>query len=145
IIERRLSFETDPVGFCNEWGVAEEKLSKEIDAARHILPSVKHSQIDLYAIAELSAGLEVDGHRADLVILKSARAHAALMGRRQITEEDILLAAELALPHRMKRRAFQEVELRMEQLEKRLDQSKQGLANQQQKSDQPRDVKKKPA
>jgi Mg-chelatase subunit ChlI len=108
------------------------------------LPTIKHAQIDLFAIAELSAGLEVDGHRADLVILKSARAHAALMGRTQINEEDILLAAELALPHRMKRRAFQEVELRMEQLEKRLDQSKQGVASQAQKNEQARDLKKKP-
>lgn len=146
IIERRLSFEQDPVGFCDEWCTAEEKLSKEIEAARKTLPSVTHSQADLYSIAELSSGLEVDGHRADLVILKSARAHAAFMQRKPVNEEDILLAAELALPHRMKRRAFQDVELRIDQLEKRLDQSKQGMATQgQPKPDQTRDVKKKPA
>lgn len=144
IIERRLAFEQDPEGFVNEWSGAEEKLSKEIDAARHSLPSVAHTQIDLYAIAELSAGLEVDGHRSDLVILKGARAHAALIQRAQVNEEDILLAAELALPHRMKRKAFQEVELRMEQLEKRLDQSKQGTAQQGQPKGDQRDVKKKP-
>ncbi len=146
IIERRLAFEQDPEGFCNEWCTAEEKLSTEIDAARQTLPSVAHNQVDLYAIAELSAGLEVDGHRADLVILKGARAHCALMQRRAVTEEDILLAAELALPHRLKRKSFQDVELRMEQLERRLDQSKQGIASQgQPKSEQSRDVKKKPA
>ena len=144
IIERRLAFEQDPEGFCSEWCTAEEKLSREIDGARHTLPSVSHTQADLYAIAELCAGLEVDGHRSDLVILKSARAHAALMQRRAVNEEDILLAAELALPHRMKRRAFQDVELRMEQLEKRLDQSKQGVASQAQKAEPARDVKKKP-
>jgi len=66
------------------------------------------------------------------------------MQRRAVNEEDILLAAELALPHRMKRRAFQDVELRMEQLEKRLDQSKQGVASQAQKAEPARDVKKKP-
>src|SRR5574341_2237256 len=144
IIERRLAFEQDPEGFCSEWCTAEEKLSTEIDAARQALPSITHIPADLYAIAELSAGLEVDGHRADLVILKSARAHCALMQRRAVTEEDILLAAELALPHRLKRKAFQDVELRMEQLERRLDQSKQGIASQgQPKSEQSRAVKKK--
>jgi Mg-chelatase subunit ChlI len=146
IIERRLAYEQDPEGFGQEWTTAEAKLSKEIDEARQSLHSVTHSQTDLYAIAELSAGLEVDGHRADLVILKGARAHAALMQHPAVTEEDILLAAELALPHRLKRKAFQDVELRMEQLERRLDQSKQGTANQSQtKSDASRDVKKKPA
>jgi Mg-chelatase subunit ChlI len=145
IVERRLAFETDPVGFCDEWCGAEEKLSKEIEAARKMLRSVTHSQADLYAIAELSAGLEVDGHRSDLVILKSARAHAALMSRAAITEEDILLAAELALPHRLKRKAIHEVELQFEHLEKRLEASKQGTASQTQKSDATRDEKKKRA
>ena len=146
IIERRLAYEQDPESFATEWASAEAKLSHEIDAARHVLHAVSHTQVDLYAIAELSSGLEVDGHRADLVILKGARAHAALVGRAAIAEEDVLLAAELALPHRMKRKAFQDVELRMEQLERRLDQNKQGVANQSQtKSDASRDVKKKPA
>ena len=119
-------------------------MSKEIESARKMLRAVTHSQAELYAIAELSAGLEVDGHRSDLVILKSARAHAALMGRAAITDEDILLAAELALPHRLKRKAIHEVELQFEHLEKRLEASKQGTATQTQKSDMPRDVKKKP-
>jgi Mg-chelatase subunit ChlI len=145
IIERRLAFEQDPEGFAVEWTTAEAKLSKEIEAARHMLPSVTHTQADLYAIAELSSSLEVDGHRADLVILKGARAHAALQQRSGVTQEDILLAAELALPHRMKRRAFQEVELRMEQLEHQLDQARQGAVDQSQpKNDPTREVKKKP-
>lgn len=145
IVERRLAFESDPVGFCQEWCVAEEKLSKEIEAARHKLHAVTHSQGDLYAIAELSTGLEVDGHRSDLVILKAARAHAALMSREAITEEDIVLAAELALPHRVKRKAIHEVEMRFESLEKRLEAQKQGPGAQgQTKQEQQRDVKKKP-
>src|SRR5512142_353133 len=103
IIERRLAYEQDPDAFQTEWAPAEAKLSTEIEAARVMLHSVSHTQADLYAIAELSSGLEVDGHRADLVILKGARAHAALLQKPAIGEEDILLAAELALPHRMKR------------------------------------------
>ncbi len=145
IIERRLAYEQDPEGFAMEWATAEAKLSQEIDAARHKLPSVTHTQADLYSIAELSSSLEVDGHRADLVILKGARAHAALSQRTAVTQEDILLAAELALPHRMKRRAFQEVELKMEHLERQLDQARQGVASQAQaKNDPAREVKKKP-
>jgi Mg-chelatase subunit ChlI len=108
ILERNLQFESDPEGFREEWEPHEQKLSHEIDRARKLLADVKYRQSDLAAIAGLVGGLGVDGHRADLVILKGARAHAALQGRTYITKDDILLAAELALPHRLKRQPFQE-------------------------------------
>ena len=108
ILERNLQFESDPEGFRAEWEPHEQKLSHEIDRARKLLAEVKYRQSDLAAIAGLVGGLGVDGHRADLVILKGARAHAALQGRTYITKDDILLAAELALPHRLKRQPFQD-------------------------------------
>jgi Mg-chelatase subunit ChlI len=67
------------------------------------------------------AGLGVDGHRADLVILKTAQANAARYERTVITDEDILLAAELALPHRMKRTPFQQADISLHDLQDRLD------------------------
>jgi Mg-chelatase subunit ChlI len=66
--------------------------------------------------------LNVDGHRADLVILKAARAHAAFEGRTAITDRDIALAAELALPHRIKRGPFHQAEITPEQLQERIEQ-----------------------
>jgi Mg-chelatase subunit ChlI len=42
-----------------------------------------------------------------LVILRGAQAHAAFQGRDHITDDDIILAAELALPHRVKGRPLQ--------------------------------------
>ena len=64
----------------------------------------------------------MDGHRADLVILKAARAQAAFDGRTAITDRDIALAAELALPHRIKRGPFQQAEMTMEELQERIEQ-----------------------
>ncbi|MER3515046.1 MAG: magnesium chelatase, partial [Chloroflexota bacterium] len=78
----------------------------------------------MLTIARLTSSLRVDGHRADLVILKAARAHAALQGRDHVTEEDILLAAELALPHRLKRQPFQEAEISLQDLRERLEQAR---------------------
>jgi Mg-chelatase subunit ChlI len=65
--------------------------------------------------------MNVDGHRADLVILKTARAHAAFEGRTAISERDIALAAELALPHRIKRGPFHQAEMTMEDLQERIE------------------------
>ncbi|MFN4293265.1 MAG: ATP-binding protein [Thermoflexales bacterium] len=125
ILERNLAFENDPAAFAKEWEPYEKALTLEIAEARERLPSVKHTQRDLATIANLVASLGVDGHRADLVILKTARAHAAFMGRDAITEQDILLAAELALPHRLKRHPFQDTEQAMAALSEKLQQIEQ--------------------
>ena len=70
----------------------------------------------MITIASLTSQMAVDGHRADLVILKAARAHAAFEGRNAISQLDIAIAAELALPHRIKRGPFHKSEMTMEQL-----------------------------
>jgi len=122
ILERHIAFDADPVAFRREWLPREEELSAQIEAGRHIVDQVRYTRRDLFMIANLTASLGVDGHRADLVILKAARAHAAFEGRLQITERDILLAAELALPHRLKHGPFSEATLYEGELEGRLEQ-----------------------
>ena len=120
IMERNLAFEADPEGFRAEWERREQALSAEIERARKLLPQVRYTPSDLGTIATLMSELGVDGHRADLVVLKAARAHAAYEGRTHLTDRDILLAAELALPHRLKRHPLQEAEVTPEDLAARL-------------------------
>ena len=79
-------------------------------------------------IANLSTSLQVDGHRSDLVILKTARAHAAFEGRKAITGRDIALAAELAYPHRIKRGPFQQSEISAEELSEKIEELTGGSA-----------------
>ena len=86
------------------------------------MDNVTHTTRDLLSIAALTSSLNVDGHRADLVILKTARAHAAFEGRTAIQDRDIALAAELALPHRIQRGPFQQAEISMEDLQERIEQ-----------------------
>ena len=120
ILQRRIEFERDPDGFGVDWTEEEEALTAHIAAARELLGDVQYSTQDLYAIANLTSELGVDGHRADLTILKGAMAHAALEGRTQITEVDMLVAAQLALPHRLKRRLLQGGDQEMAMLQERL-------------------------
>ncbi|HEX9680442.1 MAG TPA: magnesium chelatase subunit D family protein [Anaerolineales bacterium] len=122
IMERNLAFEDDPKGFRGVWMPQEQQLSREIEAARALLDKVTYNRKDLLSIAALTSSLEVDGHRADLVILKAARAHAALAGREAIQERDIALAAELALPHRLKRGPLQQAQIKLEDLQHRIEQ-----------------------
>jgi Mg-chelatase subunit ChlI len=121
IMERNLGYEANPNDFRNVWLEKEETLSLQIVAARKLINDVTYSRSDLISIAALTASLQVDGHRADLVILKAAIAHAAFEGRTAITDRDIALAAELALPHRMRRGPFQQVELNIDDLQARIE------------------------
>lgn len=122
IMERNLAFERDPEAFRREWLTREAELSKQISHARELIDDVAYASRDLLSIAALTASLNVDGHRADLVILKAARAEAAFEGRTKINDHDIALAAELALPHRIKRTPFQQAEITTEQLQERIEQ-----------------------
>ena len=111
--------------------VAKEKeLADRITEARGTLPDVVYTKRDLYTIAELMAEMEVDGHRGDIVILKTALAHAAFNDRTKITQEDILIAAELALPHRLKRQPFQDTSTQLEELSEKLEQVRQEATEQ---------------
>ncbi|HEX5838654.1 MAG TPA: ATP-binding protein [Anaerolineales bacterium] len=122
IMERNLAFEQDADAFRNTFLPKEEELSHKIEQARELVGQVTHTSRDLLSIAALTASLNVDGHRADLVILKAARAQAAFEGRTKINDHDIALAAELALPHRIKRTPFQQAEMTTEQLQERIEQ-----------------------
>ncbi len=122
IMERNLAFESDPEAFRKLWLPKEDEVSRQIEQARLLVDRVRYTSRDLLSIAALTASLNVDGHRADLVILKAARAQAAYEGRTQINDHDIALAAELALPHRIKRTPFQQAEITSDQLQERIEQ-----------------------
>jgi Mg-chelatase subunit ChlI len=106
ILERHIEFEGNADAFQSQWQPEEDALTAKIAAAREIIDEVGYTRGDLRTIALMTSSMRIDGHRADLVILKAARAHAAFEGRRQINRHDILLAFELAIPHRLKRGPF---------------------------------------
>ncbi len=122
IMERNLAFEQDSEAFRQEWMAQEEELSKTIDQARKLVEKVEYTDRNLLAIASLTASLNVDGHRSDLVILKASRAHAALEGRTRINDLDIALAAELALPHRLKGGPGQQNEIAADEISQKIEQ-----------------------
>ena len=116
IIERSMGYGADPVSFAESWSAAEELLKRRIREAKRLLPEVRLTHMDMGIVARLAVELGVDGHRADLAILEAARTHAALEGRVSLSPDDIRVAAELALPHRLRRQPFVEVQVDEQQL-----------------------------
>jgi magnesium chelatase subunit I len=109
IMERRLAYEADPAAFARQWAGESERLREQITAAITLHPRVTAERAHLRAIAAQCQELGVDGHRADIITLKTAKALAAWHGRTQVEADDVRTASELALPHRMRRLPFEAV------------------------------------
>lgn len=108
VVRRRLAFETDPAAFCAFYEPEQEKLRRRIAAAQDRLSQVALPEALFDTVACVCTTLQVDGHRADITMLKTARALAALDGRQEAAEGDLRQAAELALPHRLRRAPFEQ-------------------------------------
>ncbi|MEG0068856.1 ATP-binding protein [Cetobacterium sp.] len=118
IVTRRIEFEDNKDKFIDSWESKENDLRVKIEKARDILSDVKYSNEILQLIAKIGITLGVDGHRCDLSIIKTAITLAALEGRLSVQKNDILKAAKLAIPHRMRKTPFEDSKLSLESLEK---------------------------
>ncbi|STZ73504.1 protoporphyrin IX magnesium-chelatase [Mycolicibacterium fortuitum] len=128
VIRARMAFEADPQTFVERYAAADAELADRIAAARKVIGSVELPDSELRRIAALCAAFDVDGMRADLVVARTAVAHAAWRGATTVAEEDIRVAAELALPHRRRRDPFDDPGLDPERLEEAMQQAGESAA-----------------
>jgi magnesium chelatase subunit D len=120
VVRRRFASDADPGGFAAAWSAEETGLADRIADARARLPRVVLSDAALQQVTAVCAAFDVDGLRADLVTARAAIAHAAWSGRDEVTEDDVRVAARLALPHRRRRNPFDAPGLDEETLEQAL-------------------------
>ena len=118
VIKRRLDFEAEPEKFIKKYLAEEEKLKNRIENSKKILKNIKCSDEIYELAAKISIALNVDGHRADIAVVKTAITIAAFENREEVIKEDMLRAAVLALPHRMRKTPFEDGILDKEQIEK---------------------------
>ena len=109
ILRRKGDFDSNPSQFVKIWGAEQKALSQKIMSAKGKLNTIKVTEDLLEKIVHITLSLSLDGHRADIVIMKSARAISALRGKMFIDSEDIRGAAQLSLRHRLKRFPFEEI------------------------------------
>jgi len=100
IVRARLAFDADPPGFLAREADATAQLAAQITAARERLDAIPFSEANHATVADLCHAAQVEGVRADLVMLRAARARAALAARNAIDDEDIHAVAEPVLAHR---------------------------------------------
>ena len=120
VIRQRMAYEADPDAFAERYAEADAELAGRIAAARALVDDVVLPDNELRRIAALCAAFDVDGMRADLVVARTAAAHAAWRGANAVEEQDIRVAAELALPHRRRRDPFDDPGIDRDQLDEAL-------------------------
>ena len=102
IVHRRLQFDSDAVGFCKNYEAVEKELADQITIAKVNLNQIDCPYFIQEAIAELCLSHHVEGLRADILLLKAARAYAAFLDDVQVTEKHLETVSHLVLLHRSK-------------------------------------------
>jgi len=117
VVRRREEFDWDPWTFAAKYEDVQTELRELILLARERVKGIVVSDEKLNAVAEACANLGIETLRADIVIIKAAKALAAFKGAAEVDDQDILKAMELALPHRLRKRPFEKVASKQQVME----------------------------
>jgi magnesium chelatase subunit I len=117
VVKKRVEYDMDPEAFIAKCQKDLDAMTQKLTEARNLLPKVTYDDSIVDAIVSVTTHFGIDGHRADITMLKAAKANAALEGRTQVNKDDIRATAELVLSHRLKRRPFEEAGLDREELD----------------------------
>lgn len=127
VVQRWLAYEGDPEGFARQWQPEQQRLRRAILSARELLPRVRPADDLLPLISRICLDQGVDGHRADIYLLKVALALAAYSGREEAGPREVQEAARLVLPHRLRRKPLSDRQLDLEKLAQSLEQHQESL------------------
>jgi magnesium chelatase subunit I len=103
VVRRRDDFEQDPAAFAAAWEKDDARLRRKIVAARGKLTSVTVPDATLESAARLCMRLGTDGLRAELTLVRAARALAAFDGDEHVRIAHLRKVAPSALRHRLRR------------------------------------------
>ncbi len=101
IMARREEFEKDPDKFVEKYKEEQQRILENILNARKLLKNVKIFDDLMKAIAHVCVNIGVDGHRADIAILKTAKTIASYKNHLEVTYEDLEEAMLLVLGERL--------------------------------------------
>lgn len=102
IVNRRLQFDADPDAFCTLFQEQESLLSQRIIKAKSKLKHIILSSVLHEAITDTCIQYQVEGLRADILLMKAARAHAAWYDKKEADSEDVHKVMSFVLSHRSK-------------------------------------------
>jgi Mg-chelatase subunit ChlI len=100
VVRRRIQFDDDPESFIKTHAVSLTELAERVSKARTLVKSVTVSEEQRLEIANQARELQVEGLRAELAVLRTARCAAAWENRSKIEPRDLAEAWRMCLGHR---------------------------------------------
>jgi magnesium chelatase subunit I len=119
IVKARLAFDHDPAGFRAAYAEQQASYVQRIGAARAALPLLSFDDAVHAHVSALCIDAAVDGLRADLVMLRAARALAAFERADAVTVRHVDRVADAVLLHRRRERDSQHANPRQQESEAR--------------------------
>ncbi len=102
IAMQRLSFDSDPIAFYNQFQEEEQSIKHQVILAKKKLNAIIIPESIQEQCAALTIANQVEGMRADILLLKTARAYAAFYNKKLVTTEMVDTIAPFVLQHRVK-------------------------------------------
>lgn len=103
IMQSLLDFAKDATAFRAKYKEETKQFQSQVAKGRELLPEVEISDAMIELAVQYCSQAFCAGHRADLYLLETAKAIAALGGRTYILPKDMEEAALYVLPHRMRK------------------------------------------
>ncbi|WP_370398083.1 AAA family ATPase [Tenacibaculum dicentrarchi] len=100
IIKQRFLFDDAPIPFIDAYKSKDAVISKQIIKAKEVLLSIKITDEIIEYCSELAVLHQVEGLRADILLVKTARAFSAYKNATEITKKDVDTIADFVLNHR---------------------------------------------
>ncbi|WP_370424691.1 AAA family ATPase [Tenacibaculum dicentrarchi] len=100
IIKQRFLFDDAPIAFIDAYKSKDATIAKQIIKAKEVLLSIKITDEIIEYCSELAVLHQVEGLRADILLVKTARAFAAYQNISEITKKDVDTIADFVLNHR---------------------------------------------
>lgn len=119
IVRKRLLFDSDPDLFAADYLGDDHQLTRQVQTARSRVAAVSVGDAMVEQAVRLSTEVKAQGHRADITIIKAARALAAFLEEDALKLEHVFEAARYVLPHRITTLALatpEAIEKRIEEL-----------------------------
>jgi Mg-chelatase subunit ChlI len=136
VARRRIAFDHNPEGFADLWVESQALLAQQVTHARTTLGQVKVPAEMVSLAVDLSTRAKAQGHRSDIVMIKTATALAAMLESSVVQKSHMAEAARLVLPHRMTTVALATPESLQESLEQLLADAMQEASSSQSDSDE---------
>lgn len=100
IVQRRIQFDDEPEKFAAAYAAATSELKNRVALAQKKLKDVRVSHERRMAVAQKGETLKLEGIRAELAVVRTARCAAAWDGRSEVEDCDLEEAWHLCLGHR---------------------------------------------